>query len=283
MSDTSVIHDIGYRRYDGPRLGRGYGVRSLYTHSVRTAFGIGRGFKSKIFPWAVVAVVTLVATVITAISSQAGERVVTYPEFVDVMGALAVLFLAVVAPELVSRDLRARVLALYFARPLRRGDYVLAKLAALITATTLLLGGPQLIIFFGSAFDADRPGQVWRAVTDLAAGLAYTGIYAVVAASLALLVASLTGRRAFAAAGIVGVFLATVPVAGVLYEIGGDTGEHLAGLINPAWLVMGIGNWLFDHQALDIGGFGPLYAATAAALVVTCTALLLARYRRVEK
>ena len=39
MSETTtgVIHDIGYQRYTGPRLGRAYGVRSLYTHSLRTA------------------------------------------------------------------------------------------------------------------------------------------------------------------------------------------------------------------------------------------------------
>jgi ABC-2 type transport system permease protein len=281
--DTSVIHDIGYRRYEGPRLGRGYAVRSLYTHSLRTAFGIGRGFKSKIFSWAVVGAVTLIAVVITAVSSQEGERVVTYLEFVDATGAFAMLFLAVVAPELTSRDLRARVLALYFARPLGRSDYVGAKLAALVTATVLVLGGPQLVIFAGMAFDAGGVKQVWGEFTDLSAGLLYTAIYALVTASLALLVASFTGRRAFAAAGIVAVFLVTVPIAGVIQAVGGRTGAELAGLVNPAWLVMGIGGWLFDHHSLDVGDFGPLYGAVAILLVATCTALLLARYRRVER
>jgi ABC-2 type transport system permease protein len=282
MSDTSVIHDIGYRRYDGPRLGRGYAARSLYTHSLRTAFGIGRGFKSKLFPWAVVAVVTLISVILTAITSQSGERASTYPEFVDVMGLLAMLFLAVVAPELASRDLRARVLSLYFARPLRRVDYVLAKLGALVTATFLLLGGPQLIMFAGAAFDAGGPRQVWREFTDLGGGLLYTAIYALVTASVALLVASLSGRRAFAAGGIVAVFLVTVPVAGVLTAVGGSTGSKLAGLVTPSWLVMGIGDWLFGHHALDVGDFGPVYAITAAALIAACTALLIVRYRRVE-
>ncbi len=68
----SVIHDIGYQRYDGPRLGRAYAVRSLYVHGVRTAFGLGRGAKSKVFPWIVVGIVFLVAVVLTAIRSQSG-------------------------------------------------------------------------------------------------------------------------------------------------------------------------------------------------------------------
>ena len=62
MSDwpaTGVIHDIGYQRYTGPRLGRGYAVRSLYAHGLRTAFGLGRSAKAKIFPWSVVGIVML--------------------------------------------------------------------------------------------------------------------------------------------------------------------------------------------------------------------------------
>ena len=39
---TSIIHDIGYRHYEGRRLGRGYVLRSLYVHNLRAAFGLGR-------------------------------------------------------------------------------------------------------------------------------------------------------------------------------------------------------------------------------------------------
>ena len=60
---AGVIHDIGYQRYTGERLGRGYSARSLYTHGVRTAFGLGRSAKAKIFPWMVVGIVGLVAVV----------------------------------------------------------------------------------------------------------------------------------------------------------------------------------------------------------------------------
>ena len=44
------------------------------------------------------------------------------------------------------------MLPLYFSRPLRAADYALAKLAALVTAVWLLLGGPQLLMFLGAAF-----------------------------------------------------------------------------------------------------------------------------------
>jgi ABC-2 type transport system permease protein len=282
---TGVIHDIGYQRYIGPRLGRAYAVRSLYTHSLRTAFGLGRGLKAKLFPWAVVAVVTMAAVIITAITSQSGEKISTYPEFVDVMGFLVMLLLASVAPELLSRDLRSRVLTLYFSRPVRRDDYVLTKYAALVSATFLVLAGPQLIMFLGDVFSTDSVGAFRRAVTDLLGGWLYTAIFALVMSAIALLIASLTGRRAFAAGGIVAVFLVSVPIAGVLAVLGegGVVGE-LSGLVNPAWLVSGVGAWVMNHTPpIDIGGTGPVYAVTAVALVAACIAVLLARYRRVEQ
>ena len=52
-----VIHDIGYQRYTGPRLGRRHIVGALYVHGLRAAFGLGRSAKAKIFPWLIVGVV----------------------------------------------------------------------------------------------------------------------------------------------------------------------------------------------------------------------------------
>ena len=42
-----VIHDLGYRGYDGPRLGRMQIVRALTWHSFRSAFGIGRASRAR--------------------------------------------------------------------------------------------------------------------------------------------------------------------------------------------------------------------------------------------
>jgi ABC-2 type transport system permease protein len=285
MSETGVIHDIGYRRYEGTRLGRGHILRSMYAHSMRTAFGLGRGVKAKLFPWAVAGVVAAVAVVLTAINSRSPEPVSTYPEFVDSMSVPAILFLAAAAPELVSRDLRARVLTLYFARPVRRSDYVYAKFAALISALFLVIAGPQLIIFAGAAFASDSVSEFRRHLTDLLGGWLYTGVFVVITASLALLVASLTGKRMFAAAGIVAVFVVTIPMAAVVWELGGSGAvRELSGLVTPTWLVMGIGEWLLGLEThLEVDKLGPVYGAAGVALVAACVAILLARYRRVEQ
>ncbi|MCM0674727.1 ABC transporter permease [Micromonospora phytophila] len=286
---TGVIHDIGYQRYTGPRLGRRHVFGALYLHGLRTVFGLGRSAKAKIFPWLVVGIVTVVAAGLTAVRSQIGQVVMTYAQFADSMSWLVIFFVAVAAPELVSRDLRSGVLPLYFSRPLPRSDYPLAKLLALVTALWLLLGGPQLVMFLGAAFTTDAGMRgVWNELLDLLPGLLYAGLWAVVFASIGLLVASLTGKRAFAAGGIVAVFLMTTPVVGVLSIMPSQTINELALIASPSTLVQGVGLWALGdllveagQNGFQIGGFGPVYAVAAVVLVTACVLLLLVRYRKV--
>lgn len=279
---TGVIHDIGYQRYTGPRLGRWYAVRSLYVHSVRTAFGIGRTGKSKVFPWFVVGIAFAVALIAVAVRSQSKTVFISYLTFPDTIEVPVLLMLAIVAPELVSRELRAQVLPLYFSRPLRRTDYALAKFAALATALWLVFAGPQLLMFLGGVFSrTDGAAGAWVEFTDFAVGVAYAAIAAVVFSAIGILVASLSGRRAVAAAAIVATFLVTVPVVGVLEALGSETTKQLVPVINPVSLVEGVKVWVFQTNTIPIGDFGPAYVGIACGVVAACIALLLVRYRKV--
>jgi ABC-2 type transport system permease protein len=284
MSDASVIHDIGYQRYRGPRLGRGPVVGALYVHGLRAAFGLGRSAKSKIFPWLVVGITTLVAVIVAAVRAQTGIVPLNYIQFADAMSWLVIFFVAIVAPELVSRDLRAGVLPLYFSRPLRSADYLAAKFAALVSAVWLLLGVPQFIMFLTAAFTTKKGmSGVWNELGDLLPAWGYSLLWALVFASISLLIASLTGKRAFAAGGIVAVFLMSTPVVGVLSILPSRTAQQLAGLASPATLVSGVGTWLIPttNTGIDIGRFGAVYAIEAGTLIAACLLLLLARYRKV--
>lgn len=281
---AGVIHDIGYQRYQGPRLGRGYAVRSLWLHSLRTAYGIGRTAKAKVFPWLVVAIAGSVAVVATAIRAATGEVAISYLDYPQAVFALVVLFAAVAAPELVSRELRTGVLSLYFSRPLRRADYAVAKLAAVVSAIWLLLAGPLLVMFVGGVFSVEGWNAVWGEIGDFAAGLAYAALNALAIGSIALLVASLVSRRAVAAGAIVASFLVTTPIVAVLSELGGQTAEELAGLASPATLVIGVRVWVSGDvdSGPFIGDFGPLYGLVTLALVSACVGLVLLRYRKVR-
>ena len=176
---AGVIHDLGYQRYTGPRLGRRYATLSLYTHSLRTAFGLGRSGKAKVFPWLVVGLVFAVAIVAVVVRSQTNVVFISYLQYPDTVGVPVLLFLAVVAPELVCRDLRAHVLPLYFSRPLGRGDYALAKLAAVVSAAWLILAGPELLMLLGGIFSQQNGWSgAWHEFTDFLGGITYAAIMA---------------------------------------------------------------------------------------------------------
>jgi ABC-2 type transport system permease protein len=289
-----VIHDIGYQRYQGPRLGRGYARQSLYVHALRGAFGLGRSGKSKAFPWSVVALAFLLAAVFTAVRAMLGNVVMSYWSFPAQLSFLTILFCAVVAPELVSRDLRGGVLPLYFSRPLTRTDYALAKLGGLITAVFLLWAGPQLLMYIGGVFTVKGGSAIWHETLNFSKGLVASGMYAVLFATLALLVASLAGRRAVAAAMIVALFIVTTPVLGVMMGLaysGSVDGEltggrlqlsQLAPLVSPMTLVDGVSQWWFEAKPI-VGPYGPLYGLVTLGLIVVAAVLLLLRYRKVAR
>jgi ABC-2 type transport system permease protein len=284
MSEASVIHDIGYQRYTGRRLGRAAVFGAIYVHGFRAAFGLGRSAKAKIFPWLVAGILILVAVILAAVRSQTGIFPLGYFGFAAAMSWLVIFFVAIVAPELVSRDMRSGVLPLYFSRPLRAADYIGAKWAALVTAVWLLLGVPQLIIFLGAAFTTKTGfSGVWKELGDLLPAWAYSLLWAVTFASISLLVASATGKRAFAAAGIVACFLMTAPVVGVLSILPSTTAQHLAGLASPMSLNSGIATWLYptSNTGIVVDRFGPVYGIEAVTLIAGCLLLLLARYRKV--
>jgi ABC-2 type transport system permease protein len=281
--NTGVIHDIGYQRYDGPRLGRGYASRSLYVHSVRGAYGLGRSAWAKVLPFGLASLACMAALVLVVVNTQLPVQVIDYVGIASTFTYAATVFVAVVAPELVSSDLRGNVLSLYLSRPLRRSDYALTKLAALATSVFAMLAAPMLILFLGMAFSTDDGfSGVLGELGGLAQGLVAGAIHAVVLAALALPFAALSGRRVFATGMIVAVSLLTAPVSGVLMEFGTGDAAYLAGLINPVNLVNGIDRWLFDGGTVDPGPYGPVYGLVALAIVAIGTACTVWRYKGVK-
>ncbi|HEX6356248.1 hypothetical protein [Actinophytocola sp.] len=279
--NTGVIHDIGYQRYEGPRLGRGYSMRALYVHTVRSAYGLGRSAWAKLLPFTVLGFASLASLILVVINTQLPTQVIDYVGIASTFTYAAIVFVAVVAPEIVSVDLRSNLIQLYLSRPLRRRDYALTKLAALATATFALFAVPMLIMFLGMAFNTDDGitgvfGELGGLVQGLVAGV----IHAALLSALALPLASLSGRRVFASGMIIAVFLLTTPVSAALQAFGNDLG----GLLDPSSLLNGVDQWLFGPGIgiVQIGEYGPVYAIVAAGLIALGTALSVLRYKKVK-
>nr|WP_042197227.1 hypothetical protein [Kibdelosporangium sp. MJ126-NF4]CEL22826.1 Possible integral membrane protein [Kibdelosporangium sp. MJ126-NF4]CTQ89966.1 Possible integral membrane protein [Kibdelosporangium sp. MJ126-NF4] len=284
MSEAGVIHDIGYQRYEGPRLGRRYSTWSIYVHSLRSAFGIGRSAKAKLLPASMFTLGCLASLIIVVVSSQLPEPVLTYVGLVSTFSYGITAFAAIVAPELASRDLRNSLLPLYFSRPPHRTDYALAKLLALASAVFVMYAGPLLIMFIGMAFSSGSIGDVFSQLGDLMPGIASALIHSIVVAAIALPLASLTGRRVFATGLIIAVFLISAPISGALQSFSTGDAAYLAGLINPVNLLNGVDEWLFGtgSKITLIGRFGSIYGVAALLLAVLGIALLMWRYKKVK-
>jgi ABC-2 type transport system permease protein len=287
-----VIHDLGYRHYDGPRLGRAAIVRALYWHSLRSAFGIGRGAKAKIMPLLTFGIMCLPAVVNAVGTARGGGSVIPYDTYVFRLRALImVIFVAAQAPELVSRDLRSHVLPLYLCRPVRRLDYPLAKYAAFTAACLAMLEIPLLLLYLGNIVNASGGAAIWSQTKALIPGLLIGVLWAVLFAAIGLVLASLTGRRAYATGVIAIYFFLTWTLASILIGVGGGRGAtvaaplaaRLAGLVSPVTVLEGVRQWLGGTSFSPVpppGSAGPLYGAMFLVLLAASLGGLAARYRK---
>jgi ABC-2 type transport system permease protein len=297
-----VIHDLGYQRYDGPRLGRQRIVAALAWHSFRSALGFGRGAKAKIVPVIVMIAICLPAIVNAFAMSRGNPRVVDYDTYTPVLRNLIMtVFVAVQAPELVSRDLRNRVLPLYFSRPIKPGDYPLAKYLGFTAACLVVLEVPLLLLYVGSVVNVHGGAAVWAQTRALIPGLLLGVLWAVSLAAISLFLASLNARRGLATGTVAIAFLLTYTLAEILLQIetqaarnvgprapGGEPlvsfGEKVSGLFSPFTLFDGVRRWLGGTNLGDnvpkVGAFGAVYALVLIVIVGLCLYGLAARYRR---
>jgi ABC-2 type transport system permease protein len=235
-----TVFDIGYRRYEGERLGRTAGRRAVYVDGLRAALGIGRGGRAKILPWAFLGLLASIA-LIMALVAGAAERLVGpgaterlnlpgHGDFNAFASVILYAFAALVAPELLCRDKRDGTLSLYLVRPITGTDYIVGRWTAFLTIMLAAALAPQAILFLGLSLGHPAPldylATHWLdPLRVAAAGLAM----ATYLTSFAMLVASFTSRRAYASVVLVGLFAITTPfTAGVSQEIEGAAGQWIA-------------------------------------------------------
>jgi len=288
---TGVIHDIGYRGYDSVRLGHWYLVRSLFAQSLRGAYGLGRPARSKVMPMLLFAAITLPALIMVVVTvlTGAGDLPVEYTQYIPITFYISAIFVAAQAPQLVSRDLRFRVVPLYLSRPITYAGYVLAKFAAMVVALLILLGTP-LLVMYGGALLADLP--FWDHTKRALQGLTGAALFAMVLAGIGLAIASATPRRGFGVAAIITVILVSYTVVssveGIALSYDRPNVALYAELFTPYNLVNSLQLWmfgirenpLFEDLPTPRGWQGAVFLAVVATTVAASVALLLLRYRK---
>ncbi|GAA0386986.1 hypothetical protein Acor_25380 [Acrocarpospora corrugata] len=280
---TGVIHDIGYRHYDGVRLSRGYAATALALNSLRGVFGLGRTARSKIIPFLIAAVMLLPAVVSIAVMALLKQQAVGYSEYAVTMQAVLALFLAAQSPYLVAPDLRFRVLPLYLSRPLKVLDYVAAKFVALVIALFLLMAVPLTLIYIGELLvELETPVKHAEYFSSMGGAV----IFAVVLASIGLALASFTPRRGLGVASVIAFYMFTLAASavffGVLMSEGQDPAAKWSILLNPFFLVDAVQVNLFGTEPTNGEGYPPGLGPAAITLLVVALALgaLFLRYRK---
>ncbi|WP_433540962.1 ABC transporter permease [Streptosporangium sandarakinum] len=269
---AGVIHDIGYRHYDGVRLGRAHAAGALTLHTLRGVFGLGRPARSKIIPFALATIMmfpTVVSIGVMALIKR--DPIISYTGYAVTMQVVLAVFLAAQSPYTVAPDLRFRVLPLYLSRPVRLLDYVGAKVAAMTAAMFLVLAVPLTVLFVGELV-IDPPGPAHT--SDYLTALAGAVVLAVTLSCLGVAIASFTPRRGLGVAAVIAFYLLTSAVSGalaaMLESVNDYTAAAWAWVINPFFLV---------DAAVQVGllgakASGPTTYPAGAGVVVTILAVV---------
>ncbi|GLW65653.1 membrane protein [Actinomadura rubrobrunea] len=268
---TSIIHDIGYRHYEGRRLGRGYVLRSLYVHNLRAAFGLGRPARAKVMPFLLAAIMLLPAVGVVAAVGLAGldRPPIRYSQYAVSLQVIIAIFLATQAPVLASRELRHRVVPLYFSRPVGHLDFVLAKLAALATALFALMAVPITVMYIGSL--VNKMPNASRHLADYLTALLGCVLFALVLAAIGMVVAAFTPRRGFGVAAVIAVYSLS---AGFVLIVQGLAEAH-TNFTLAGWMGLFTPFNLVDIVQVRLLGAEPSAVAVAPGVLGGLVALLL--------
>ncbi|MCX5082777.1 ABC transporter permease [Streptomyces sp. NPDC056121] len=288
--EQTRIHNIGYRHYDGPRLGRAYARRSLFSQSLRGAYGLGRSAKSKVLPMLLFVVMCVPALIMVAVAvtTKMKDLPVDYTRYAVLLQAVIGLYLASQAPQSVSRDLRFKTVPLYFSRPIERGDYVLAKFAAMTSALFALTAAPLIVLYVGALLaKLDFAEQT----KGFAQGLVSVALLSLLFAGIGLVVSAVTPRRGFGIAAVIAVMTISYGAVSTVQAIADsqDNGGAITwlGLFSPVTLIDGVQTAFLGATSAFPGGHGPstgqgvVYLLVVLGLIAGCYGLLMRRYRKV--
>ncbi|MEU9140167.1 ABC transporter permease subunit [Streptomyces sp. NPDC048404] len=288
--EQTRIHNIGYRTYDGPRLGRAYARRSLYSQSLRGAYGLGRSVKSKVLPMLLFVVMCVPALIMVAVAvaTKAKDLPVDYTRYAVIMQAVIGLYVASQGPQAVSRDLRFKTIPLYFSRPIETADYVRAKYAALASALFILTAAPLIVLYVGALLaKLDFSDQS----KGFGQGLLSVALLSLLFAGIGLVISAITPRRGFGIAAVIAALTisygAVSTVQAIAFERSSSGAVPWLGLFSPITLIDGVQTAFLGASSAFPGEVGPssgqgvVYLIVVLGLIAGCYGLMMRRYRKV--
>ncbi len=264
------IHEQAYRRYAGRRQ-RGGGWRVIARRGVASGLRDRRLVALLLLAWApflvraaqIYAAANLQQATFLAVSAQ------TFRAFIGQQATFLFFVAVYVGAGLVADDRRAGVLPVYLAKPLSRTEYLVGKLAVLVTFLLAVSWLPAMgllvwhLALSGTALLRASP-HVMPAIASLSL------IEVVVAAVPMLALSSLSESRRFVAVLYAGVVLLS---SGLVTTVRHATGHHAWSWLSPEHALAAVGDRLF-HLSSPLGGqAGPAALALAGIVAASCLVL----------
>ncbi len=294
----AVTHTEVYRRYDGELHPRRFPWWPIAAADVRIAWKkklpilllyIPVGIATIVHCFQVYAAFMLGETVgpmspaqmvVAAIAEQLLTVRGIMSQFNLVVGNFSVLVMTWFGAGLIAEDKRANAHLLYFARPIRRFDYVIAKLAAVGfwgVCTSLL---SSLLICLVAVFTSPD----WIFLTDqyetIFLTIAYSCTWIITVSSITLAISSVMPRKTFALIAIIAFFTLSGIISTLLAHV---TDQPNWGVLSPFACFNELRHWIFA-SAKSRGGWSEVWPF-ASAVIVFCVgswSLIALRVRRLE-
>ncbi|HYI15301.1 MAG TPA: hypothetical protein VEX37_07920 [Thermomicrobiales bacterium] len=276
------IYDLGYKHYDGKRLGRSHAIRALIVYSIKRGLGIKKKWTAKIIPLILYAIAFIPAFIVAGIKAfvPSDDFTYSYHDLNDFIFLTLFIFAAALGPEMLSDDRRENVLGLYFSRALTRLDYLLAKIAAMGLLLGTIAFGPPLLLFIANVLLADNPiTYFFDHIGDLGRIAAYGTLASAYLGAISLAIAAYTNRKGVAGAIFIGGILMITGIANALFQaLDSGIGDYII-LVDPFDLVVALSAWIWSEPTnMDMADLPGIAYGLAVLATVGLSAVLM--YRR---
>jgi len=274
------IHDQGYQRYGGLRVGPGRAWQVIMRAGIES-FVARRAFLGLLLlswtPFLAGAVQVYLSSSFEQAAFLAPNNK-TYWDFLDRQGSFAFLITVWVGAGLIADDRRANALSLYLSKPLTVTDYVVGKLTILLLLLVAVIWAPAMaLLIVQSAFAGSL--EFVRTHVSLVPAITVYSLLAMGLSSLTMLaLSSLSSSSRFVGTMYAGVIFFSQAITRVLASA---TGMPVWNHLSPLGALDRVGQSIFGLDGAGQPGLWPAIALLLA-LVVISAAVLRWRVRGIE-
>lgn len=276
------IYDLGYKHYDGKRLGRAHAIQALIVYSIKRGLGIKKKWTAKLIPIGLYAIAFIPAFIVAGIKAfvPSDDFTYNYHDLNDFIGLTLFVYAAALGPEMLSDDRRENVLGLYFSRALTRLDYLLAKIAAMAILLGTIAFGPPLLLFIANVLLADNPiSYFFDRLGDIGRIAAYGILVSAYLGAISLAIASYTNRKGVAGAIFIGGIFMLTGIANALFQALDSGIRDYIILVDPGDMISALSAWVWGEPTnMEIADLPGIWYGLAVLATVALSGLLM--YRR---